>query len=124
MKRQLVATLLVLIALPAFAASAPGAGIAALLTHADAGLGLARPELVRRMAHRSRARRRRLLSSQATEADRPVRAGLGAGAGGSIMTNEYLVHLSVGTPPRPVALTLDTGSDPRLDAVRALPRLF
>ncbi|KAF7100156.1 hypothetical protein CFC21_101694 [Triticum aestivum] len=111
MKRQLVATLLVLIALPAFAASAPGAGIAALLTHADAGLGFARPELLRRMAHRSRARRRRLLSSQATEADRPVHAGLGAGAGGSIVTNEYLVHLSVGTPPRPVALTLDTGSD-------------
>ncbi|CAM0913863.1 unnamed protein product [Alopecurus aequalis] len=107
MKRQLVATLLLLFALPAFAASVRAPAIVALLTHADAGRGLARPELVRRMAHRTRARRRRLLSSS----DRPVRAGLGAGRGGSIVTNEYLVHLSVGTPPRPVALTLDTGSD-------------
>uniref|UniRef100_A0ACD5XY90 Uncharacterized protein n=1 Tax=Avena sativa TaxID=4498 RepID=A0ACD5XY90_AVESA len=113
MKRQLVATLLLLIVLPASAASVGAAGIVALLTHADAGRGLKRPELVRRMAHRTRARRRLLSSSHAKEAgaDRPVRAGLGAGGGGSIVTNEYLVHLSVGTPPRPVALTLDTGSD-------------
>ncbi|KAK1603683.1 hypothetical protein QYE76_027356 [Lolium multiflorum] len=110
MKRQLAATLLVLIALPAYVRAA---GIMALLTHADAGRGLARPELVRRMAHRTRARRRLLSSSHshAKETGRPVRAGLGAGGGGSIVTNEYLVHLSVGTPPRPVALTLDTGSD-------------
>ncbi|KAL6606853.1 hypothetical protein ACP70R_042506 [Stipagrostis hirtigluma subsp. patula] len=103
--RQLV-TLLVLIALPARAVPVSGAGaVVALLTHADAGRGLARPELVRRMAHRARARRR-LLSH-------PVRARVraGLGAGGGIVTNEYLVHLAVGTPPRPVALTLDTGSD-------------
>ncbi|TVU12132.1 hypothetical protein EJB05_45759, partial [Eragrostis curvula] len=113
MTRLLV--LLVLITLPARAASAPGAGVVARLTHADAGRGLARPELVRRMAHRSRARRRRLLSTTDARPDPAVRArvlsGLGAGGGGSIVTNEYLVHLSVGTPPRPVALTLDTGSD-------------
>ncbi|KAL6861218.1 hypothetical protein ACP4OV_016918 [Aristida adscensionis] len=116
--RQLV-TLLLLIALPSRAARAPvpvpgagaGAVVALRLTHADAGRGLARPELVRRMAHRSRARRR-LLSAPAPAhpARARVRAGLGAGGGG-IVTNEYLVHLSVGTPPRPVALTLDTGSD-------------
>ncbi|TVU12131.1 hypothetical protein EJB05_45758, partial [Eragrostis curvula] len=115
MTRLLV--LLVLITLPARAASAPGAGVVARLTHADAGRGLARPELVRRMAHRSRARlRRRLLSTtdahpDPTAARARVRSGLGGGGGGSIVTNEYLVHLSVGTPPRPVALTLDTGSD-------------
>ncbi|PUZ61707.1 hypothetical protein GQ55_4G299100 [Panicum hallii var. hallii] len=108
MKR--LAALLVLIALPCPASAAPGAGVvAALLTHADAGRGLARPELVRRMAHRARARRRLL-----SETERPVRArvraGLGGGGGG-IVTNEYLVRLAVGTPPRPVALTLDTGSD-------------
>ncbi|XP_062234135.1 aspartic proteinase nepenthesin-1-like [Phragmites australis] len=102
-------TLLVLIALPARAVSVPGAGVVALLTHADSGRGLAKPELVRRMAHRTRARRR-LLSQ---EHEHPVRAGVRAdlGAGGGIVTNEYLVHLAVGTPPRPVALTLDTGSD-------------
>jgi len=107
MKR--LAALLVLIALPypARAVPGPGAGVvAALLTHADAGRGLARPELVRRMAHRARARRR-LLSEPA----RPVRARVRAGLGGGIATNEYLVRLAVGTPPRPVALTLDTGSD-------------
>jgi len=107
MKR--LAALLVLIALPYPARAVPGAGagvVAALLTHADAGRGLARPELVRRMAHRARARRR-LLSEPA----RPVRARVRAGLGGGIATNEYLVRLAVGTPPRPVALTLDTGSD-------------
>ncbi|CAD6339874.1 unnamed protein product [Miscanthus lutarioriparius] len=107
--KQLVA-LLVLIALPVRAVPVSGAGVvAALLTHADAGHGLARPELVRRMAHRARARRR-LLSASHDDERRPVRAGLGAGGGG-IVTNEYLVRLAVGTPPRPVALTLDTGSD-------------
>ncbi|KAF0902607.1 hypothetical protein E2562_018100 [Oryza meyeriana var. granulata] len=109
MMQQLL-TLLVLIALPARAASAPGAGVLALLTHADAGRGLARPELVRRMAHRARARRR-LLSSSSSQGPVRARVRAGLGAGGGIVTNEYLVHLSVGTPPRPVALTLDTGSD-------------
>ncbi|CAN6202146.1 unnamed protein product [Urochloa humidicola] len=111
-----LAALLVLLALPcpprAATAAVPGAGVVALLTHADAGRGLARPELFRRMAHRARARRR-LLSAAAHER-RPVRArvraGLGGGGGG-IVTNEYLLRVSVGTPPRPVALTLDTGSD-------------
>ncbi|KAB8101690.1 hypothetical protein EE612_032610 [Oryza sativa] len=112
MRQQLV-TLLVLIALPARAASAPGAGaggvVVAQVTHADAGRGLAMPEIVRRMAHRARARRRLLSAAEAAPVRARVRAGLGAGGG--IVTNEYLVHVSVGTPPRPVALTLDTGSD-------------
>jgi hypothetical protein len=107
---RLLLVLLVL-PLPARAASAPGSGVVAVLTHADAGRGLARPDLVRRMAHRSRARRRRLLSTAQVDAHNPVRARVRAGGGGGIATNEYLVHLSVGTPPRPVALTLDTGSD-------------
>jgi hypothetical protein len=107
--QQLVA-LLVLISLPVRAAPVSGAGVVvALLTHSDAGRGFARPELVRRMAHRARARRR-LLSSHERPVRARVRAGLVAAAGG-IATNEYLVHLAVGTPPRPVALTLDTGSD-------------
>ncbi|CAO1947734.1 unnamed protein product [Urochloa humidicola] len=100
-----LAALLVLLALPCAARAVPGAGVVALLTHADAGRGLARPELFRRMAHRARARRR--LLSAPTNAR--VRAGLGGGGG--IVTNEYLLRVSVGTPPRPVALTLDTGSD-------------
>ncbi|CAN6214638.1 unnamed protein product [Urochloa humidicola] len=97
------------------AATVPGAGVVALLTHADAGRGLARPELFRRMAHRARARRR-LLSAPTNAQERSpvhrtrVRAGLGGGGGG-IVTNEYLLRMSVGTPPRPVAMTLDTGSD-------------
>jgi hypothetical protein len=108
-----LAALLVLLALPCPArAASAGAGVVALLTHADAGRGLARPELVRRMAHRARARRR--LLSEHEQGRLPVRArvraGLGGGGGG-IVTNEYLLRLSVGTPPRPVALTLDTGSD-------------
>ena len=30
---------------------------------------------------------------------------------GSDPSTEYLVHLGIGTPPQPVQLTLDTGSD-------------
>lgn len=101
--------LLLLLALPASAHGSGSGVVVARLTHADAGRSLARPELVRRMAHRSRERRRRLLSLAQNAP--PVRARVRAGLGGGIVTNEYLVHLAVGTPPRPVALTLDTGSD-------------
>ncbi|KAF8660864.1 hypothetical protein HU200_057454 [Digitaria exilis] len=112
MKQLASLLVLLIIALPYPSHAAPvfpGAGVVSLLlTHADAGLGLARPELVRRMAHRAMARRRRLLSSDNLPVRAPVSSGL---AGGGIVTNEYLVRLAVGTPPRPVSLTLDTGSD-------------
>ncbi|KAK3128669.1 hypothetical protein QOZ80_6BG0464970 [Eleusine coracana subsp. coracana] len=107
MNRLLALALLVLLALPAArsAAFGPNSGVVvARLTHADAGHGLARPDIL----HRSRSFRRRLLSTTTTQ---PVRARVRGGLGGGIVTNEYLVHVSVGTPPRPVALTLDTGSD-------------
>ncbi|KAK3131902.1 hypothetical protein QOZ80_6AG0513180 [Eleusine coracana subsp. coracana] len=103
MNRLLALALLVLLALPAArsAAFGPNSGVVvARLTHADG----ARPELLRR----SRSRRCQLLSTTTTQ---PVRARVRGGLGGGIVTNEYLVHLSVGTPPQPVALTLDTGSD-------------
>lgn len=107
MKHLVALLLLIALPYPPNAASVvPGAGVVALLlTHADAGLSLTRPEIVRRMAHRAMARRK-LLS------DRPVHAPVSAGlAGGGIVTNEYLARMAIGTPPRPVALTLDTGSD-------------
>ncbi|XP_052150741.1 aspartic proteinase nepenthesin-1-like [Oryza glaberrima] len=74
------------------------------ITHADAGCGLAGRELMQRMALRSRARAARLLSSSASA---PVSPGAYDGA----PLTEYLVHLAIGTPPQPVQLTLDTGSD-------------
>ncbi|KAL5219416.1 hypothetical protein ABZP36_020100 [Zizania latifolia] len=75
------------------------------LTHADAGRGLAGHELMQRMAMRSKARARRLLSSSVSA---PVSPGTYADGDPS---TEYLVHMAIGTPPQPVQLTLDTGSD-------------
>ncbi|BAF11857.1 aspartic proteinase nepenthesin-1 [Oryza sativa Japonica Group] len=75
------------------------------LTHADAGRGLAARELMQRMALRSKARAARRLSSSASA---PVSPGT---YDNGVPTTEYLVHLAIGTPPQPVQLTLDTGSD-------------
>uniref|UniRef100_A0A0E0KCZ7 Peptidase A1 domain-containing protein n=1 Tax=Oryza punctata TaxID=4537 RepID=A0A0E0KCZ7_ORYPU len=75
------------------------------ITHADVGRGLAGRELMQRMALRSRARAARLLSSSASA---PVSPGA---YDNGIPSTEYLVHLAIGTPPQPVQLTLDTGSD-------------
>ncbi|KAF0909669.1 hypothetical protein E2562_000029 [Oryza meyeriana var. granulata] len=76
------------------------------LTHADAGRGLAVRELMQRMALRSKARTARQFSSSASAPVSP-----GGYADGLPTLSEYLVHLAIGTPPQPVRLTLDTGSD-------------
>uniref|UniRef100_A0A0D3FHT5 Peptidase A1 domain-containing protein n=1 Tax=Oryza barthii TaxID=65489 RepID=A0A0D3FHT5_9ORYZ len=76
------------------------------LTHADAGRGLSVRELMQRMALRSKARAARRLSSPASAPVSP-----GGFADGLPTFSEYLVHLAIGTPPQPVQLTLDTGSD-------------
>jgi hypothetical protein len=73
-------------------------------THADAGRGLTKRELLYRMAARSKARSMRLLSGHAARVDPGPYAD-------SVPDTEYLVHLSIGTPPQPVHLSLDTGSD-------------
>ncbi|XP_051181459.1 aspartic proteinase nepenthesin-1-like [Lolium perenne] len=73
-------------------------------THADAGRGLTSRELLYRMAARSKARSMRLLSGHAARVDPGPYAD-------SVPDTEYLVHLSIGTPPQPVHLSLDTGSD-------------
>ncbi|XP_062215786.1 aspartic proteinase nepenthesin-1-like [Phragmites australis] len=75
-------------------------------THADAGRGLTNRELLHRMAVRSKARAVRLLSGRAASA----RVDPGPYTDG-VPDTEYLVHLAVGTPPQPVQLILDTGSD-------------
>ncbi|EEE58952.1 hypothetical protein OsJ_10633 [Oryza sativa Japonica Group] len=75
------------------------------ITHVDIGCGLAGRELMQRMALRSRARAARLLSGSASA---PVSPGA---YDNGVPTTEYLVHLAIGTPPQPVQLTLDTGSD-------------
>ncbi|XP_006649992.2 aspartic proteinase nepenthesin-1-like [Oryza brachyantha] len=75
-------------------------------THADAGRGLSKRELLHRMASRSKARSARLLSGRAVGA----RVGPGVYTDG-VPDTEYLVHMAIGTPPQPVQLVLDTGSD-------------
>ncbi|KAG8063600.1 hypothetical protein GUJ93_ZPchr0003g17187 [Zizania palustris] len=80
------------------------------LTHVDAGRGLTGRERLHRMTQRSAARAMQLLSARS--GDRSASAPVNPGAYGSIFPyTEYLVHLSVGTPPQEVQLTLDTGSD-------------
>lgn len=75
-------------------------------THADAGRGLTNRELLHRMSVRSKARAMRLLSGRAVSA----RVDPGPYTDG-VPDTEYLVHLAIGTPPQPVQLILDTGSD-------------
>ncbi|RLN39270.1 pentatricopeptide repeat-containing protein [Panicum miliaceum] len=83
--------------------------------HADAGRGLTRRELLHRMAVRSKARAARLLSGGGGGGGgggAPASARVDPGAyTGVVPDTEYLVHLAIGTPPQPVQLILDTGSD-------------
>ncbi|CAD6210953.1 unnamed protein product [Miscanthus lutarioriparius] len=62
------------------------------------------------MTRRSKARAARFLASSSASA--PVTPGQRNGSDPSPSpSTEYLVHLGIGTPPQPVQLTLDTGSD-------------
>lgn len=88
--------------------------------HADAGCGLTRRELLQRMAVRSKARAARLLSGRAAAGAR-VDPGAYTGV---VPDTEYLVHLAIGTPPQPVQLTLDTGSDLVWTQCRPCPVCF
>ncbi|KAK3147412.1 hypothetical protein QOZ80_3BG0282040 [Eleusine coracana subsp. coracana] len=76
-------------------------------THVDAGRGLTRRALLQRMAVRTKARAARLLSSGRAASGRVDPGPYTNG----VPDTEYLVHLAVGTPPQPVQLILDTGSD-------------
>ncbi|KAJ1297394.1 hypothetical protein BS78_01G372500 [Paspalum vaginatum] len=99
----------IVLLLPLFALTFSCCDAAALklhTNHADAGRGLTRRELLHRMAVRSKARAARLLSGRAASA----RVDPGAYTDG-IPDTEYLVHLGIGTPPQPVQLILDTGSN-------------
>ncbi|CAN6312988.1 unnamed protein product [Urochloa humidicola] len=86
---------------------AASAGVRMQLIHTDAGRGLTPRELLQRMSLRSKARAARLLAETAG-AQVTVTPGAIAEA---VPDTEYLVHFAVGTPPQPVQLTLDTGSD-------------
>ncbi|CAN6320193.1 unnamed protein product [Urochloa humidicola] len=84
---------------------AASAGVRMQLIHTDAGRGLTPRELLQRMSLRSKARAARLLAEAASAQVTP------GAIPDAIPDTEYLVHLAVGTPPQPVQLTLDTGSD-------------
>ncbi|CAN6289625.1 unnamed protein product [Urochloa humidicola] len=99
------ALLLALLAATA-AISCAHAAVRMQAIHTDAGRGLTPRELLQRMSLRSKARAARILAEAAGAEVTP-----GAIPAGSIPDTEYLVHFAVGTPPQPVQLTLDTGSD-------------
>ncbi|KAK3147410.1 hypothetical protein QOZ80_3BG0282000 [Eleusine coracana subsp. coracana] len=75
------------------------------LIHADAGRGFTRRELLHRMARRSKARAVRLLSGAASAPVTPGRLF------DTVPVAEYLAQFSIGTPPQPVQVEVDTGSD-------------
>uniref|UniRef100_J3MY09 Peptidase A1 domain-containing protein n=1 Tax=Oryza brachyantha TaxID=4533 RepID=J3MY09_ORYBR len=111
--QRLVSVVLVLIAC-SVAEAAFGAGdIRVDLTHVDAGKELPKQELIRRAMQRSKARAAALSvvrngggfygrSAQRRPAGVPVRPS------GDL---EYVLDLAVGTPPQPISVLLDTGSD-------------
>ncbi|TVU47269.1 hypothetical protein EJB05_06862, partial [Eragrostis curvula] len=77
------------------------------LTHTDAGRGFTRRELLHRMALRSKARAARLRSGG--KASAPVTPARDTDT--DVPYAEYLARFAVGTPPQPVQLVVDTGSD-------------
>ncbi|CAN6289630.1 unnamed protein product [Urochloa humidicola] len=116
MKMRKLALLLALLAAAvaiscSAAAAASGGAIRTQLTSADAGRGLTRRQLLRRMARRSKARAARLLMlSASSSSSSPATATAVPGKGQATQT-EYLISFGIGTPPQPVQATLDTGSD-------------
>ncbi|KAJ1297392.1 hypothetical protein BS78_01G372300 [Paspalum vaginatum] len=88
--------------------AAPGA-MRAQLTRTDAGRALTRRQLLRRMVLRSKARAARLLSGSSSSST-SVSASAVPGRS-HILETEYLISFAIGTPPQPVQMTLDTGSD-------------
>lgn len=105
-KLEKMLLLLSLLAVIAVVARSDAAALRLHATHADAGRGLSTRELLHRMAARSKARSARLLSGRAASA----RVDPGSYTDG-VPDTEYLVHMAIGTPPQPVQLILDTGSD-------------
>ncbi|CAO2184416.1 unnamed protein product [Urochloa humidicola] len=77
------------------------------LTHTSAGAGgFTAREALQRMAQRSKDRAKRLLRRGASAPLRP-----GPNPAQNQPHTEYLAYFAVGTPPQPVQLTFDTGSD-------------
>ncbi|CAL5005082.1 unnamed protein product [Urochloa decumbens] len=74
------------------------------LTHAG---GLTGSEALQRMAQRGKARAKQLLLRRGASA--PLRPGPNPAQNDP--QTEYLAHFAIGTPPQPVQLTFDTGSD-------------
>ncbi|CAD6203383.1 unnamed protein product [Miscanthus lutarioriparius] len=108
MHKQLAVLLALLAALAIISCHAAAASaVRTQVIHTDAGRGLTRRELLQRMTRRSKARAARFLASSSS-ASAAVTPGQ---RNGSDPSTEYLVHLGIGTPPQPVQLTLDTGSD-------------
>ncbi|KAF3320622.1 aspartic proteinase nepenthesin-2 [Carex littledalei] len=80
------------------------------LTHVDSGKGFTKLELVQRMTFRTNARTAALLT-KSMKPTNPITVPVHPGNGDEPYDREYLVRFSIGTPPQPLILTLDTGSD-------------
>ncbi|KAF8731177.1 hypothetical protein HU200_016499 [Digitaria exilis] len=107
----LLALLTSALAISCIDAAAGGGAIRTQLTRPDASRGLTRRQLLRRMARRSKARASRLLSATGSSSSSSSASAPTVPGKGQVADNEYLISFAVGTPPQPVQVTLDTGSD-------------
>ncbi|KAG8063598.1 hypothetical protein GUJ93_ZPchr0003g16853 [Zizania palustris] len=104
--QKLALLVVVLLAALAISRCTAAATVRMQLTHADAARGLGGSVLLQRMALRSKARSARFPSSSKSA---PVSTLVSTSE--VVPQAEYVVHMAVGTPPQPVRLLLDTGSD-------------
>ncbi|TKV96442.1 hypothetical protein SEVIR_9G428700v4 [Setaria viridis] len=107
----LLALLAAALAISSSDAAGGGGAIRTQLTRADAGRGLTRRQLLRRMALRSKARAARLLSLSGSSSSSPSASASAVPGKDQPLDTEYLISFAIGTPPQPVQVTLDTGSD-------------
>ncbi|KAL0431176.1 UNVERIFIED_CONTAM: Aspartic proteinase nepenthesin-1 [Sesamum radiatum] len=80
-------------------------GFQVMLKHVDSGGNFTKFELLQRAMKRSRKRTERLYAMALAASDASIEAPIRAGNG------EYLMDLSIGTPPTSYSAILDTGSD-------------
>ncbi|KAJ4794032.1 hypothetical protein LUZ62_045278 [Rhynchospora pubera] len=110
MMQHMVSTLLLLLSLLSLSHSLPD-GLRAELTHVDAGSNYTKLELLQRMVHRSKTRARFLASTNTDFSEDFIIPSFPSSNDNKTYHNEFLIKLSIGTPPQPFVLTLDTGSD-------------
>ncbi|KAJ3695928.1 hypothetical protein LUZ60_001305 [Juncus effusus] len=80
------------------------------LTHVDSGRDFTKQELLQRMTLRTNTRATTIFPNYKKPTN-PITPLVYPGNGDEPYDREYIAKFSIGTPPQPVVLTVDTGSD-------------